>query len=377
MKSDYKILVLNHEFPPVGGGAAPVTFELCKHLVRLGNHVDVVTMHYGDLPRHESVAGVNIYRTPAIRKRPNICYTHEMATYLPGAIKKTLALAKQNKYDIIHCHFIIPGGPLAWLVSKLTKIPYVLTAHGSDVPGFNTDRFQLQHKFTSPILKTVCKNAKTVTTPSVYLKNLIQRNIGKYNIKCIANGIDLENFNPDLTKPKENIILATGRLLKRKGFQTLIKAVRDIELPFEVHIAGQGPYRQQLENLAQGAKTKIIFHGWLEQGSDELMSLYERASIYVLVSAKENASVSLLEGMAAKCAVITTNITGCPETVGDTGFLIDFDDSEKLREILITLSKDKSLIREYSKKAYGRLTERFLWEKITRQYLETYSAGKT
>jgi glycosyltransferase involved in cell wall biosynthesis len=367
------ILMLNHEFPPVGGGASPVTFELSKQLVKMGHSVDIVTMHFDKLARFEINEGVNIYRTPAIRKRANIAHTYELATYFPGALPKTLSLAKQNRYDIIHCHFIVPGGPLAFTVGKLTKIPYIITCHGSDVPGFNPDRFQLQHKFTHPLLNTICKNAKTVTAPSVYLKGLIQKNIGNFDIAHIPNGIDLENFKLDLTKPKENIILATSRLLKRKGFQTLINAVHNVELPFEVHIAGEGPYRRQLEQLAEGSKTKVIFHGWLEKGSRGLLELYEKASVYVLVSSHENASIALLEGMAAKCTVITTNVTGCPETVGDAGFLIDFDDADRLKEILITLSKNKDIIKEYSEKAYARVIQHFSWDKIAKDYLKVYT----
>ena len=87
-----KILMLNHEFPPVGGGASPVTFELCRQLVKMGHIVDVVTMHYDKLPRFEKVEGFGVYRTPAIRKRPNICYTHELATYVPARFLRPLAL---------------------------------------------------------------------------------------------------------------------------------------------------------------------------------------------------------------------------------------------------------------------------------------------
>jgi glycosyltransferase involved in cell wall biosynthesis len=367
-----KILMLNHEFPPVGGGASPVTFQLCKYLVLAGHKVDVVTMHFGDLPRFEMIEGFDVYRTPAIRKKPNICHTHEMATYLPGAIKKVLALIKRNQYDIIHCHFIIPGGPLAWLSAKLTKTPYIITAHGSDVPGYNPDRFKLQHKFTKPILKGVCKNSRKIVCPSIYLKDLIIENIGNYDITHIPNGIDLEMFKLDLTKPKQNIILATGRLLKRKGFQTLIRAVHDIKIPFEVHIAGDGPYRQFLEQLAKDSKTKIVFHGWLDQGSRELLNLYEKALVYVLISQRENASISLLEGMAAKCVMITTNVTGCPETVGDAGFLIDFDDDNELKKILLELVKDQNKLKEYSQKAYCRINENFLWENIAEKYVQVY-----
>ena len=366
------ILMLNHEFPPVGGGAAPVTFELCKHLAGAGHQVDVVTMRYGKLPRFETVEGVNIYRTPARRKRPNICYTHEMATYLPGALPKTLGLARHRKYDIIHCHFAIPGGPLALIVSKLTGVPFMLTCHGTDVPGFNPDRFGLIHKFTKPVLRAVCARAKAITAPSLYLQRLILQNIGEYAIDHVPNGIDLDNFQMNRDVSKENIILATGRLLKRKGFQTLIRAVRNIELGFEVHIAGEGPYRPELEALAKGSRTPIVFHGWVEQGSRELLDLYGRAAIYVLASSRENASVALLEGMAAKCVMITTNVSGCPETVGEAGFLIDFDDAETLRKILLRLGRDPGLIEEYSNKAYDRLLSTFLWEKITRQYEAIY-----
>jgi len=364
--------MLNHEFPPVGGGASPVTFELCKHLVRMNHRVDVVTMHYGALPAFERIKGVNIYRTPAWRRRPNICHTHEMATYLPGAIGKTVKLAREKSYDIIHCHFIVPGGPLALLVSKITKIPYVITSHGSDVPGFNTDRFQIQHKFTGPVLRAVCKNAGMITSPSLFLKQLILRNIGDYEIEHVPNGIDLENFRINVDVPKGNIILATGRLLKRKGFQTLIRAVHDVDLPFEVHIAGDGPYRSELEGIAEGSKTKIVFHGWIDPVSAQLAELYERACIYVLASASENASVALLEGMAAGCAIITTNVTGCPETVGKAGFLIDFEDSAGLREIIVKLSGDARLIEEYSQKARTRLRENFLWETIAQKYERLY-----
>ena len=367
-----KILTLNYEFPPVGGGAAPVTLELCRNLVQQGHHVDVVTMHYKDLPRYEIVDGIHVYRTPALRKQPNICHTHEMITYAPGAIGRILKLIREIRHDVIHCHFLIPSGPLALSISKLTGVPYVVTAHGSDVPGYNPDRFQFQHKITKPILKAVCKHAQAVTSPSLYLKGLMEKNIGPYPIHHIPNGIDVKGLGWDLSRPKENVILSTGRLLKRKGFQTLIKAVHDRELPFEVHLAGDGPYREELERLAQNSQTKIVFHGWLDPDSKELKDLYERASIFVLLSSNENASVSLLEGMAAGCVVITSNVSGCPETVGDAGFLVECDDIKSLGGILRTLAEDSQLINQYAERAIARINERFLWKEITQTYLETY-----
>ena len=106
-------------------------------------------------------------------------------------------------------------------------------------------------------------------------------------------------------------------MLERKGFQTLIRAIREVELLYEVHIAGDGLYRKQLEIMARGSKTKIVFHGWLAKNSAQIKELYQKASIFVLTSNKENASIALLEGMAARCAIISTNVSGCLETIGD------------------------------------------------------------
>ncbi len=365
-----KILVLNYEFNPLGGGASPVSHEIAKGIVKLRHDVDVVTMHYKGLPSHEIVDGIHVYRVKCLRRKKETCETHEMISYVFSAILFLKKLMKGKKYDICHCHFIIPTGVVALWAKKKFGLDYVITTHGSDVPGYNPDRFQIQHKFTKPLISKICESAKKICSPSLYLSNLIKEKIGHFDIKHIPNGIDLDIFKLDLSKPKENIILTTGRLLKRKGFHTLIKAVHDIELPFEVHIAGDGPYRKELEEMAKGSKTKIVFHGWIEKGSRKLLELYEKASIYVLVSSSENASIALLEGMVAKAVVITTNVSGCPETVGDSGFLIDYNNDKKLKEILIKLSKDKSLILQFSKMAYERLVNNFLWEQIVADYIK-------
>jgi glycosyltransferase involved in cell wall biosynthesis len=370
-----RVLVLNYEFPPLGGGASPVSYEISKGLVDLGHSVDVVTMSFKGLPKEETVDGVRVYRVPSIRAKKETCQTHEMVSYVLSAIRFLRKHLRSNDYDICHCHFIIPTGLVALYAKKRFGLEYVITAHGSDVPGYNTDRFQFQHWFTRPLLKTVCSNAKQLCSPSNFLRGLMEEKIGDYGIRTIPNGIDLSCFRLDLSKPKTNIILSTGRLLRRKGFHTLINAVHDVELPFEVHIAGDGPYRQELGSLAEGSRTKIVLHGWLEKGSEELLNLYERASIYVLASEKENASIALLEGMASRCVVITTKVSGCPETVGDAGFLIDYDDAEGLRGILMRLAEDPGLVTELSDAAYRRLHSHYLWDSIIKQYLAVFQEG--
>jgi glycosyltransferase involved in cell wall biosynthesis len=366
------ILTLNYEFPPIGGGGGPVSFQIARHLVRRGHRVDVVTMRFGDLPKLEILDGVHVYRTPAVRRKPDVCSTPEMASYILGAWPKILRLARQIRYDLIHAHFIIPTGPLARLAGSITKIPYILTAHGSDVPGYNPDRFKLQHRFTGSLLRSICRHAAAITSPSLYLKNLIGHNIGPYPVEHIPNGFDPADFPIDPNTPKRDMILATGRLLKRKGFHTLIQAVHDVAVPFEVHIVGDGPYRPELEKLARGARTPITFHGWVQPRSSRWIDLYQKAAIFTLISSQENASISLLEAMAAGCAVITADSTGCAETLGDAGVLLPCDNPQALRQILIQFASDRSLIQSYAKKATQRLAQYFLWDRIIDEYLDLY-----
>jgi glycosyltransferase involved in cell wall biosynthesis len=293
-----------------------------------------------------------------------------MASFILSSWLFLRKFLRNKKYDICHCHFLIPTGILALWIKKKFGLDYIITSHGSDVPGYNPDRFIVQHKFTKTLLKKICKNAKKICSPSLFLSSLIKENIAMFDIQHIPNGLNLNSFKLNLNRPKENIILSTGRLLKRKGFQTLIKAVYDVKLPFEVHIAGDGPFRNKLEKMAQGSSTRIVFHGWLDKNSRKLYDLYERATIYVLASSSENASIALLEAMAAKTVVISTAISGCPETVGNAGFLIDYGDEKKLKEILLRLINEPELIHVYSKRAYNRLIDKYLWDEIILEYIQ-------
>ncbi len=363
------VLMLNHEFPPVGGGASPITFELSKQLVQMGNHVDVVTMHYGDLPRFETVDGVNVYRTPAIRKRPNICYAHELATYVPGALIKTIRLARREKYDIIHCHFIIPGGPLAWLVSKSAGVPFIITCHGSDVPGYNPDRFKLMHKVLLPPWRFLLRRTPLLTSPSESLKSLILEKYPRAKVNVIPNGIYTELFGKG---PKEKSILMCSRILPRKGFQYAIEAVKDMELDWQVHVVGEGPYLPELKRLAENSKTTIKFWGWLDKNDPKFYELFNKSSIFVFPSEAENFPAVLLEAMSAGMAIITSTAGGCPEVVGKAGLLVEPRNTEGIRKMLVKLVDSDQLRKQLGKAALKR-AQQFNWKKIAQQYLSCYN----
>ena len=170
-----KILTLSYEFPPLGGGGAKVVYGLTKELVKLGHEVDLVTMGFRGLPKYEEINGTNIYRVPCFRNRESICSTHEMVSYALSAIPFAVRLVKRKQYEINHTHFILPDGFVSYLLKKMIKLPYIITAHGSDVPGYNPDRFIIDHKILSPLWKKIVYNADQIVCLSESLKSLVQK----------------------------------------------------------------------------------------------------------------------------------------------------------------------------------------------------------
>lgn len=359
-----RLLVLNYEFPPLGGGASPVSYELAKRLSETGEFdIDVVTMRYKGLSEYEEVnSHMRIHRVTCLRSKKEMCYPWEQLTYLVTAYFKCRQLIKKQPYDICHTHFIIPTGILALKLKKKFGLEYIVTSHGSDVLGYNK-RFEKLYPYLLKPWKAVLDNAKTVTTPSQYLKNQILEQYSSFReskIVVIPNGIDALKFKPQL---KKNYIFSAGRLQKAKGFQYLINAVSGNDLGWEVHIAGDGPMRGELEEMAKKSKTKIIFHGWLNNNGEEYKNLIEKASIFVSVSEYESFGLAIVEAMSSGCAVITGNNSGSSEVIQNAGIAIQHSSIEEIKLNLLKLIKSPDYLLITQNKCKLRSND-FNWNNI-------------
>jgi len=146
-----RILTFCYEYPPLGGGGSKVVFGLSRELARLGHEIDIVTMGYGDSAHLECLDGVTVHRLLPIRQEKIVCNTSEMIRHELRAVPFVLRLIKQNRYDFNLSHFIFPDGVSALAARKITGLRYIFTAHGSDVPRYNPDRFANQHKILAPL----------------------------------------------------------------------------------------------------------------------------------------------------------------------------------------------------------------------------------
>ncbi len=365
-----RILTLCYEFPPLGGGGAKVAHGLAKALVCRGYTVDVVTMGYPGLPKQESVDGITIHRVPCIRTRKSMCYSPEMIPYIVSAVSVAFYLIKQHRYDLIHAHFIFPDGILAKTIQMASSVPYVITAHGSDVPGYNPDRFQMQHRVLAPLWKLVAQSAERIICPSESIEYLIHTAHAAIKTRIIPNGINVDKFNP--SRPKQNRVLIVTRMFERKGVQYLLKALENLDYDYEVHIVGDGPYLQTLKGQVDEKNLDVKFWGFLDNQSKEIRELYETSRIFVFPSEAENFPIVLLEAMAAGMAIITTEGTGCAEVVGNAALFTRPRDAESIKDALKRLVFDIDYCTSLGKLARQRLEDHFGWGTISQQYSELY-----
>ena len=364
-----KIISLTYEYLPIGGGGSRVAAAVNEELVRNGDEVRVLTSAMKGLPLQEKLNGVEIHRASCLRRHEHYTTAAELLTTLLPAYRLGAELIRRDPPDVIHAHFILPSGAVAWALSRRFRIPYVLTAHGSDVPGYNPDRFGLLHNLLRPSWKRILHDAAAVTSPSRFLARLIAREGGQAPVSIVPNGHwPLMNFG----EPRRHRILVVARMFPRKGIQYFIDAVSGMENGWELIIAGDGPYRAELEARARRVAPKVRFVGFV--APESLRMLYESSSILVFPSVQENFPMVLLEAMDAGCAVVTSDAEGCAEVVGNAGIVVPKGDPKGIREALERLVADPALIEELSERGVRRAAS-LTWNRIVPQYRAILSAA--
>jgi len=343
---------------------------LSRQLVADGHEVDVVTMGFRGLPGHDVVDGVNVHRVPCIRLKEHHRTMPEAAAYLFAAMPRIRRLVARRSYDVNHTHFILPDGFNAFRVERLTGLPYVITAHGSDVPGYNPHRVKLAHRLLAPAWRRVTRGASMLVCPSRSITDLVKRQDPALATTEIPYGFEVGRYRTDV--PKRKRILVVTRMLERKGVQYLLQALGDAPLEHELHLVGDGPWLPSLRKMAAGIRGTIVFHGWLDNRSRELASLYESSEIFVLPSEAENFPVSLMEAMSAGLAVVTTRGTGCEEVVCTTAVLVEPKNPSEIRAALEGLTGNPERCRELGDVARVRLGSEFGWPSVARRYVRVY-----
>lgn len=324
-------------------------------------------MQLGELPAQQIIEGVHVTRVECGRQRQEMASPWEGLLWAHRCWPRIRDAHQATPYDITYAHFVMPAGILARRLQRTAGVPYVIIPRGSDVPGYNHERLKLAHWLARPWWRRIVRDAAAVLSPSVYLLDLMRQVEPRLQGRVLPNAIRYARFPVGNKQPR---ILLCSRLVARKGLQHVLAALSDMDLPgWEVDVVGTGPYEQELRRIAQSVSIPVHFHGWINNRDPRLAQFYGQASIFALPSEAENCPVSILEGMSAGCAVITTNITGNPEVLGDTGTLVPPRDQAAIRRVLEEFTRHPELIQHKGAAAHQRVVTVFAPEVLIPQHL--------
>ncbi len=363
-----RVLALNYEFPPLGGGAGNATAHISRELVELGCTVSVLTTWFPGTDRHEIRDGYAVHRVRALRRRVDRSSPLEMASFVASAALPALRLARRVKPDIVHVYFALPTGLLGLLIKRFTGTPYLLSLRGGDVPGFLPETLGGLHRLTAPLHGPIWHGAAGIIANSEGLRDLAQEQMG-LPVELAPNGVDLREYCPS-SAPVEGPLRAlfTGRLVRQKRVPFLLEAVRD--LPVSVDLVGAGPDEEALREqaVALGIQDRVRFLGWASR--EEMPQRYRDADVFVFPSVEEGMPNVVLEAMASGLPIIATDIYGHRGLVkdGDNGFLVPVEDSKAIAGALRRLAADPKLRQQMGERSRKR-AEAFGWRRTAETYL--------
>ena len=369
------ILMLNYEYPPLGGGASNATYYLLKEFSQIDDNITInliTSSATNEFEEEKLNDKIHIYKLPVGKKGLHYWTQKEIISYSRQAYRYSKNLKKQTKYDLIHAFFGIPCGAIAYPFRK--EIPYIVSLRGSDVPGFN-ERFSFQYIFLKPIIRRVWRNAAAVIANSQGLKELALKTDRNVKTDIIYNGVNVEDFSPrDNRENGEIVLLTVARLIKRKGIDDLIRAVPAIvkaHKNIKLRIIGEGNMENELKALAQKLEVAkyIEFLGYVPH--DEIATYYSSSDIFVLPSKNEGMSNTVLEAMASGLPIITTDTGGTRELMDDNGIIIPSEEPDAIANAVLRVIKDPK-IRENMGARSREIAESMSWKNVAEEYHKIY-----
>lgn len=344
------ILILSLEYLPFKGGIATYLGNLARILP--AGSVRILAQTEGDTHEYDVQQPMPIFRRRLRR-----------TGFIPSAVNSFFWLtwlARREKPSMVVISHVLPVGLAAWLYFKLTGTPYAVILHGMDI-ALALEAGGRKRSWA----KRVLLDAAVVAANSEFTARLAESAGAPKERLVIAH--PSANFAPPeladvhwirATKEAREhhglgtgfLILSTARLVKRKGFDTLISAVgllRQRGREVTLAIAGTGYDRQRLEELAwtEGVTEYVRFLGGIE--SEELKPLYATCDLFALTPRSigpdvEGFGIVYLEaGLFAK-PVIGTRTGGVSDAVKDgaTGLLVPSDDVPAVAEAIAQIMDD-------------------------------------
>lgn len=369
------ILMINYEFPPIGGGAGQAHLAILRQYAgNRGLKVDVLA----SAPKPGFVVqklsdNVTLYTVGVHKKNLHYWRKIEVIEWVLKATPPYRRLLRGNRYDLVHAFFGLPTGWLCYRTAN--RLPYIISLRGSDVPGGHA-RLQLEYKLLGPLLKRIWTSASALVACSDGLKNRSLRFLPSANIDIIPNGIDLDKFHPVANKELsgEMKLLTVGRLSVTKRFEMLVKAVEILNKKgknVRLTISGGGGLLDELKNLVEQKKLTGVINLTGRIETEKMPDVYRQHDMFVSASMQEGMSNAMLEAMASGLPIITTKCEGVEELILDNGIVVGTDSAESLAEAIIKLAENRQGYKMMCAAARSQ-AGKFGWDRMAQGYIELY-----
>ena len=299
---------------------------------------------------------LSLYPQISLLRKPSSIYWENL--YALNVSK----IIKNKEVDLIHAHFAYPEGLIGFFSKRRTGKRLIVTVHGYDILIEPSIRYGARlRKGIDPIIRRVLNNSDAVIAASKATFSEVSKIINATDkVYLIPNGVDVENFNPNLDRVQIRrklgiegcpVIFTLRSHEPKYGIEYLIRAIPLVikEKDDAVFvIGGYGSLRSFHERLATklGVKEKVIFTGRIPQ--KEKPYYYTMSDIVLVPSIQEGFGLVVSEAMACGKPVIGSNVGGIPDQIidGYNGFLVQpRNPSEIAKRILLLISNPKEAKR--------------------------------
>jgi len=370
-----KILMLNYELPPIGGGAAKANLCLLRQYVgRDDMRVDMLT----SAPKPGFVSekfseNITIYKVGIHKKHLHFWRRSEVIEWLVKTGFHYRRLLRENDYDLAHAFF---GFPTGWLCYRNAgKLPYIISLRGSDVPGQHA-RLQLDYKILAPAFRAIWKKASALVACSDGLKERALRFLPSVSIDVIPNGVEPDRFFPAETREKSEVLrlLTVGRLSVTKRIDMLIDTVEILHrtaCKLHLTIVGSGKLERNLRKIVAERELGGVIEITGRMDSEKMPEVYRQNDIFISASMQEGMSNAMLEAMASGLPIVTTRCEGLAELIDRNGLIVEQDNIEEIAKAVRRFTDDPELYKRMSTAA-RKQAEKFDWVNVASSYIEKY-----
>ncbi|WP_254548403.1 glycosyltransferase family 4 protein [Catellatospora tritici] len=389
-----RIMMLSWEYPPVVvGGLGRHVHALATSLVAAGHQVTVVTRHAPGAPLEEYAEGVRIVRAP---EDPPL-FPLETPTLLAWTMafnhtltRAALRAAETDHYDVVHGHDWLVTHTAVTLAEHLGR-PLVATVHATEAGRHQGWLPADLNKSIHSVEWWLGHRACRVLVCSEYMRWEVSRllELPMSKVDVIPNGVNGKVWKAPAQKVREArsrfagdgpLIGFAGRLVYEKGVQHLVDAVPQLadEHPgLKVIIAGDGPYREELQDATRRLKLNktVDFIGF--QSERELPALLAATDATVVPSLYEPFGMVALEAAAAGAPLAVAATGGLAEIVepGVTGMTFPHSDPEALAGAVGTLLAEPKRAKQIARRALTMVSEKYGWQSIAARTVASYRAA--